>query len=54
MKIKIIKDYTHRIGPAAMQVFSAGSDVDVPSTTAEQLIKAGIARKPEKKGKANG
>ncbi len=43
MKLKILKNYDHRLSPAVTQAFKSGSDVDVPKRTAESLIERGAA-----------
>jgi hypothetical protein len=50
VKIRVLKDYDHKIAPARIQAFRAGSVVNVPRPTAGQMIAAGAAeaiRKPE-------
>ena len=43
MKLKILKNYDHRLSPAVTQAFKAGSEVDVPKKTAAILIEEGAA-----------
>lgn len=43
MKVKILRDHDHRISPAVVQAFKAGTEDDVPKSTADALIKAGAA-----------
>lgn len=57
MKIKILRDYDHRLKPTAIQAFRAGSTVNVPRNTAEALIAAGAAQplsKPKQKDASHG
>lgn len=45
MRVRILKDHDHRLGPAAVQALRAESDVNLPRRTAEDLIKAGVAER---------
>ena len=51
MKVRIIKNDDHRVKPAVIQSFRAGSEVTVPKKTAEALIARGSAEpiSPEQK-----
>ncbi len=49
MKLKIIKDYDHRVSPAIVQAYREGTEVTVPREIGAALLKAGVAR--EIKGK---
>ena len=57
MKLRILRDYDHRLKPTVIQAFRAGSDVSVPRNTAEALIAAGAAQplsKPKQKDAEHG
>lgn len=57
MKVKILRDIDHRLNPAVIQAFRAGSTVNVPRNTAEALIAAGAAQplsKPKQKDASHG
>lgn len=43
MKVRIIIDADHRVKPAVIQAFRAGSEVTVPKKTAEALTARGSA-----------
>jgi len=44
MKIDILQDCDHRLGPAQFQWFPAGTTATVPKATAEALIARGMAK----------
>lgn len=44
MKIKVLKNDDHRLAPAIVQHFRAGSVVSVPKKTADALIARGSAQ----------
>lgn len=44
MRIEITRDADHRVAPAVVQAFKAGSVVNVPKDTAEALIAQGAAK----------
>lgn len=39
----MLKDYDHRLAPARIQAFRAGTEPNVPRGTARKLIAAGAA-----------
>lgn len=43
MKVKMLKDYDHRLKPAVIQCFRAGREYSVPKSTGNAMIKAGAA-----------
>lgn len=43
MKIRVLREAEYRLAPARIQVFRAGSEVNVPKKTAEYLIEQGAA-----------
>ena len=43
MKIRILRDFDHRIAPARIQAFRTGHLANVPKKTADMLIRAGAA-----------
>lgn len=57
MKIRVLRNYDHRLKPAVIQAFRAGTVVNVPRDTAEALIAAGAAQalsKPKQKDADHG
>lgn len=45
MRVEILRDADHRVAPAVVQAFKAGTILCLPQKTAQSLIAAGAAKR---------